>query len=87
MLDSATYYVDADERDGRSYVVHDGVTIASFESRDYALRMATHLACSASELGMSSRVVELFDEHRTEVIFERDAIDEADLPWDAIDPL
>ena len=84
MLDSAIYYVEFDIGAGRSLVYHDGLQVASFASHDDALRVAAHLAGSASELGMYSRVVELADEGPASIVFERDPIREADLPWHAL---
>jgi hypothetical protein len=84
MLDSATYYVEYDGGEGRSLVHHDGLQVASFASHDDALRIATHLASSAAELGMYSRVVELGDNRHASIVFERDPIPEADLPWHAL---
>lgn len=81
MLESADYYVEFDGFEGRSMISHDGVAVARFESHNDALRMATHLANSASELGMYARVIEVDDDRRGSIVFERDPIDEADLPW------
>lgn len=84
MLESAVYYVEFDGLEGRSMISHDGVAVARFESHDDALRMATHLAHSASELGMYARVIEVDDHRRGSIVFEREPIDETDLPWDDV---
>ena len=85
MLDSAIYYIESESQDGRSQLSHDGVIVASFASHEDALRLATHLARSASEMGMYARVVERAGNRRPAIIFEREPIDDAHLPWDAID--
>lgn len=70
MIDPAVYYVEPTDQPDYTEVWHDNVSIGAFCTRDLALSMATHLARSATDLGIPSRVIEVREDRRATIVFE-----------------